>query len=131
MARRPSTAPAPPAPPELLQGTLEVMILRTLARAPAHGYAIARSIESASGGVLTIEEGSLYPALYRLQRRGDLKSSWQTTDTGRRAKVYELTARGRKQLAEQQDLWRRLSGAVSRVLAGGAETPVPTAGGAR
>jgi PadR family transcriptional regulator PadR len=112
--------PPKPSQPELLQGTLEVMVLKTLARAPAHGYAIARHIESASGGVLTIEEGSLYPALYRLARRGDVKSSWRTTDTGRRAKVYELTARGRKQLAEQERLWDRLSGAVTRVLAGGA-----------
>ena len=126
MPRRPTT----PATPELLQGTLEVMILRTLARAPAHGYAVARSIEQASGGVLAIEEGSLYPALYRLQRRGDLKSSWRTSDTGRRAKVYELTTRGRRQLAEQQDLWTRLSGAVSRVLAGDAgRAAVVPAGG--
>lgn len=120
-------APKPPQP-ELLQGTLEVMILRTIARAPAHGYAIARSIELASGGVLSIEEGSLYPALYRMARRGDLKSSWATTDTGRRAKVYELTARGRKQLAEQERLWERLSGAVTRVLAG--PDARPSTGGA-
>ena len=102
---------------ELLQGTLEVMILKTLSRAPAHGYGIARAIEAASGGVLTIEEGSLYPALYRMARRGDLKSTWAVTDTGRRAKFYDLTTRGRKQLTEQERLWDRLSSAVSRVLA--------------
>jgi len=102
--------------PELLQGTLDVMILRTIAREACHGYAIARAIELASGGELGIEEGSLYPALHRLLKRGDLTAKWSVTQTGRRARVYRLNAAGKKRLDEELKLWQRLSGAVSRVL---------------
>lgn len=117
--------PSTTTPPELLQGTLEVMVLRTLARFPSHGYAIARSIELASGKALSIEEGSLYPALYRLEKRGDVESEWGTTENNRRAKFYSLTPRGRARLKEQVALWDTLSSAVSRVLA-----DAPAAGGA-
>ena len=113
-----------PPPPELLQGTLEVMILRTLSRAECHGYAIAREIERLSDNVLAIEEGSLYPALYRMHKRGDLSAEWRTAESGRRAKFYKITPKGRKQLAEQLTLWQRLSGAVDRVL-----TPRPEVAG--
>jgi PadR family transcriptional regulator, regulatory protein PadR len=107
-------------PPDLLQGTLEVMVLRTLSRGSNHGYGIARAIELASGKALAIEEGSLYPALYRLEKRGDLTSEWGTTDANRKAKFYSLTPRGRARLKEQVALWDRLSTAVSRVLSGDA-----------
>ncbi|MBL8757603.1 MAG: PadR family transcriptional regulator [Phycisphaerae bacterium] len=104
--------------PQVLQGTLDAMILATLARAPAHGYAIARSIEHGSGGLLAIEEGSLYPALRRLRQRGDIDAEWQTTATGRRGKVYRLTADGRARLREERRLWAEYSAAVERVLSG-------------
>jgi PadR family transcriptional regulator PadR len=106
-----------PPTPELLQGTLDVMILSVLARAPLHGYAIARDIERRSGRVLQIEEGSLYPALHRMTKRGDLLAEWGQTDTGRRARFYRLSTSGRQRLSEQRSLWDRLSGAVSRVVA--------------
>jgi PadR family transcriptional regulator PadR len=102
--------------PELPPGALELMVLRTLARGSNHGYGIARAIELASGKALSIEEGSLYPALYRLEKRGDLKSEWGITDANRKAKFYSLTPRGRARLKEQTALWERLSTAVSRVL---------------
>ncbi len=102
--------------PELLQGTLEVMVLRTLSRGASHGYAIARTIELLSGKALSIEEGSLYPALYRLEKRGDVESEWGTTDANRRAKFYSLTPRGKGRLKEQMALWEKLSTAVSHVL---------------
>lgn len=108
---------ARPPTPELLQGTLDVMILSVLARAPLHGYAIARDIERRSGRVLQIEEGSLYPALHRMTKRGDLLAEWGQTDTGRRARFYRLSTSGRQRLSEQRSLWDRLSGAVSRVVA--------------
>jgi len=108
----------PTQPPELLQGTLEVMVLRTLSRGPNHGYGIARAIELASGKALAIEEGSLYPALYRLEKRGDLASEWGTSDANRKAKYYSLTPRGRDRLKEQVAVWERLSTAVSNVLSG-------------
>jgi len=104
--------------PQVLQGTLDAMILATLARAPAHGYAIARSIERGSGGLLAIEEGSLYPALRRLRQRGDIDAEWQTTATGRRGKVYRLTGDGRARLREERRLWAEYSAAVERVLSG-------------
>ena len=103
--------------PELLQGTLEVMVLRTLGRGANHGYGIARAIELASGKALTIEEGSLYPALYRLEKRGDLSSAWGTTESNRKAKFYSLTPKGQERLHEQVALWERLSSAVTQVLA--------------
>jgi transcriptional regulator len=102
--------------PELLQGTLDVMILSVVAPRPLHGYAIARQIERASGGELAIEEGSLYPALHRLSKRGDLDADWGETDTGRRARFYTLSRQGHKRLAEQASLWQRVSAAVNNVL---------------
>ncbi len=105
--------------PELLQGTLDVMILSVLKEGPLHGYAIARQIERASGNELTIEEGSLYPALQRLSKRGDLDPYWGTTETGRRARFYTLTLHGERRLVEQAALWSRVSSAVNSVLASG------------
>ncbi|HZW07024.1 MAG TPA: PadR family transcriptional regulator [Phycisphaerales bacterium] len=104
------------ATPELLQGTLDVMILSVLKDGPLHGYAVARRIERASGGELAIEEGSLYPALHRLSKRGDLDAEWGETDTGRRARFYTLSRQGHKRLAEQATLWARVSAAVNSVL---------------
>ncbi|MDP1663318.1 MAG: PadR family transcriptional regulator [Phycisphaerales bacterium] len=105
--------------PELLQGTLDVMVLSVLKAGTLHGYAIARQIERASGGNLTIEEGSLYPALHRLSKRGDLDADWGKTETGRRARFYTLSRQGHKSLFEQASLWQRVSSAVSGVLAAG------------
>jgi len=101
----------------LLHGTLEALILKTLSRGALHGYAIARWIEGRSNDALQIEEGSLYPALYRMEARGWLTSSWGTSDLGRRAKFYALTAKGRGRLAEETRAWRAFAGAVTQVLA--------------
>jgi len=101
---------------ELLHGTLDTLILKTLVGGRLHGYAIARAIEEATDGVIEIEEGSLYPALYRAERKGWLEADWGTSELGRRAKFYKLTARGRKQLAAQTVEWARFASAVSRVL---------------
>jgi len=103
--------------PNLLQGTLDLLILHALRRAPAHGYAIAQTIHLLSDEVLKVEEGSLYPALYRLELDGAISSSWGLSENNRKAKYYEITARGRKLLAAQQDTWGRLSAAVQKVLA--------------
>lgn len=108
-----------PPTPELLQGTLDVMILSVLQGGALHGYAIARLIERSSGGELTIEEGSLYPALHRLSKRGDLDANWGETDTGRRARFYSLSRQGQKRFVEQASLWQRVSTAVDSVLAAG------------
>jgi len=111
------TQAAPSGPtPSLLPGTLELLILSALNSGPRHGYGIARAIEQASGDELLIEEGSLYPALHKLAKRGDCTADWQLTQTGRRARFYRLTASGKKRLAEQRDLWQRFSGAVNRAL---------------
>ncbi len=104
--------------PQVLQGTLDALVLGTLALGPAHGYAIARWIERASGGLLVIEEGSLYPALKRLRRGGQVDCEWQTTATGRRGKVYRLTREGRDRLASERALWAAYRSAVERVLTG-------------
>jgi len=103
---------------ELVQGTLEMLILRTLARGAMHGYAIAVAIESRSEDVLRVEEGSLYPALHRMELAGMLSSEWRTSETNRRAKFYKLTATGRKQLAAQSTNWNRLVLAIARVMEG-------------
>jgi transcriptional regulator len=103
---------------ELVQGTLEMLILRTLARGALHGYAIAVAIESRSEDVLRVEEGSLYPALHRMELAGMLSSEWRTSETNRRAKFYKLTAAGRKQLAAQSTNWNRLVLAIARVMEG-------------
>jgi PadR family transcriptional regulator, regulatory protein PadR len=102
--------------PELLHGTLETLILKTLAAGRRHGYAIARTIEEATDGIVEIEDGSLYPALYRLERRGLVEAEWGTSELGRRAKFYRVTPRGRKQLAAQTADWARFAAAISRVL---------------
>ena len=103
---------------ELVQGTLEMLILRTLARGALHGYAIAVAIESRSEDVLRVEEGSLYPALHRMELAGMLSSEWRTSETNRRAKFYKLTAAGRKQLTAQSTNWNRLVLGIARVMEG-------------
>ena len=103
-------------PGELLQGTLDLLILKALANGSMHGYGVAGWIHESSQDVLRVEEGALYPALHRLELRGLLASEWGTSDNNRRAKYYALTATGRKRLAEETEYWRRMSGAVARVL---------------
>jgi len=105
--------------PDLLQGTLDMLILNTLTRAPLHGYAIAQSIKRRSGDVLTVEEGSLYPALQRLLLRGWVKAQWKTTETNRRARYYTLTATGRRQLGNELSQFEEMIAAIGRTL----ETP--------
>src|SRR5688572_30537974 len=99
-------------PSDLVQGTLDLLILKTLAMEPRHGWGIAKRIQQVSGEVLQVTQGSLYPALHRLEQQGWLKASWVTTDGGRDAKVYSLTAAGRKQLAKELESWDRLSAAI-------------------
>jgi transcriptional regulator len=101
---------------ELLQGTLDLLILRTLACGPAHGHSIAKRIRASSGEVLQVEAGSLYPALHRLEHRGLIASKWDHSDLGKRARFYRLTPAGRRQLASEQSIWEQLSGAIARVL---------------
>jgi PadR family transcriptional regulator, regulatory protein PadR len=107
---------SPVKPPNaLLHGTLDALILKTLERGPRHGYAIARFIEETTGEAVLIEEGSLYPALYRMERRGWVEAEWGTSELGRRAKLYRLTDEGRAQLAAEVETWRRFSAGVSKV----------------
>jgi transcriptional regulator len=101
---------------ELLQGTLDLLILRTLLPGPAHGHTIAKTIEHSSEDVLTVEQGSLYPALHRLIKRGWIAAEDGTSENNRRAKFYRLTAKGRKQLALETGKWDRLAGAIARIL---------------
>ena len=105
---------------DLLQGTLDVLILKTLSWGPRHGYAVARWIHDVSGDVLRVEEGALYPALHRLERRGWIESEWGLSENNRRAKYYQLTALGRQQLGTKATVWAQYAAAVSRVLAVGA-----------
>jgi transcriptional regulator len=100
----------------LPQGTLDLLILRTLALEALHGWAISERVQQLSSDVLQIPQGSLYPALHRLERRGWIKSRWGTSDHNRRAKYYDLTARGRRQLEAGQHAWRRMTAAVASVL---------------
>ena len=102
--------------PELLHGTLDALVLKTLSGGRRHGYAVARAIEGATDGVVAIEEGSLYPALYRMERKGWIEAEWGVSELGRRAKFYRLTARGRRQLMAQTADWSRFAAAISRVL---------------
>ncbi len=102
---------------ELIPGTLDMLILTTLTRAPLHGYAIARSIQRISDDVLTVEEGSLYPALQRLLLQGWVKAEWRRTETNRRARYYTLTAAGRKQLGAEVSQFEQMIAAIRRVLA--------------
>ena len=101
---------------QLLPGTLYMLILRTLSAGPLHGYAISRRIRQCSAEVLDVEEGSLYPALHRLERRGWIKARWAESETGRQAKFYALTTAGRKQLEAEAANWARLSAAINLVL---------------
>jgi PadR family transcriptional regulator, regulatory protein PadR len=101
---------------ELLQGTLDLLILKALATGPMHGYGVAEWIHASSQDVLRVEEGALYPALHRLELRGLLSAEWGMSDNNRRAKYYALTAAGRRQLAQEAEYWRRMSGAVARIL---------------
>jgi len=101
---------------DLPQGTLDLLILRTLALEPQHGWAISERIQQISSEVLLIQQGSLYPALRRLERRGWVKAKWGASENNRRAKFYELTKAGRKQLEVEQDTWKKLAAAVAQVL---------------
>src|SRR5688572_14086061 len=101
---------------DLPQGTLDLLILKALALEPQHGWAISERIQQISSDVLQIQQGSLYPALHRLERRGWIKARWGTSDNNRRAKFYELTRSGRKQLDDQTAAWRKLSLAIGQVL---------------
>ncbi|MGA8531775.1 MAG: PadR family transcriptional regulator [Acidobacteriaceae bacterium] len=106
---------------DLLPGTLDLLILQTLKRAPLHGYGIAQSIKRASEDVLTVEEGSLYPALQRLLLQGWVKAEWKMTETNRRARYYTLTAAGRKQLGQEISKFEQMMAAIGRVLADAGE----------
>lgn len=103
-------------PNALLHGTLDALILKTLAAGPGHGYAIAKSIERTSGESVFVEEGSLYPALYRMERKGWLEAEWGESELGRRAKLYRLTRQGRTQLAAETAAWRQFVTGVSKIL---------------
>lgn len=106
----------PPERLELLQGTLDLLILRTLLPGPAHGHAIAKHIQRTSEDLLQVETGSLYPALHRLEAQGWIAASWELSDKGKRAKFYRLTPRGRKQLVNEQSKWQKFSRAMGLVL---------------
>jgi PadR family transcriptional regulator len=101
---------------DLPQGTLDLLILRTLALGPQHGWAISERVQQVSSDVLQIQQGSLYPALHRLERRGWIKSNWGISDNNRRAKFYELTPAGKKQLTVETESWRKLTVAVTQIL---------------
>ena len=101
---------------ELVQGTLDMLVLKTLVRRPMHGYGIAQSIQEVSEEVLRVEEGSLYPALHRLELDGLVDAEWRPSENNRRAKYYRLTARGRKSLVEEANNWKRLAAAIARVM---------------
>ena len=101
---------------DLPQGTLDLLILRTLSLEPQHGWAISERVQQVSSDVLRIQQGSLYPALHRLERRGWIKAKWGTSENNRRAKYYELTRMGRKQLEAETESWRKIAAAVAQVL---------------
>src|SRR6201984_1527207 len=103
-------------PNDLVQGTLDLLILKTISHEPKHGWAIAKRIRQISGEVLQVQQGSLYPALHRLEQKAWIKSKWAETETGRKAKFYSLTAAGRAQLAAETENWNRLSGAINLVV---------------
>jgi PadR family transcriptional regulator PadR len=102
--------------PDALQGTLDLLVLKILSRGPHHGYGIAADIQSISGDILRVEEGSLYPALHRMEHLSWIRAEWQVTANNRRARVYRLTREGEKQLAEQLEKWARLTRGVTKVL---------------
>ncbi|HUB77586.1 MAG TPA: PadR family transcriptional regulator [Bryobacteraceae bacterium] len=101
---------------DLLQGTVDLLILRTLQAAPLHGWAISERIQQISEDVLRLNQGSLYPALHRLEHQGAIKAEWGVSELGRRARFYKLTAAGRKQLEAETSAWTRMAGAIGRVL---------------
>lgn len=101
---------------DFLKGTLDLMVLKTLSWGPSHGYGIARWIEQCTSDVLQVEEGSLYPALHKLEEKGLITAEWGISEYNRRAKFYRLTAAGKKQLAASHDYWARFAGAVAKVL---------------
>jgi len=103
--------------PDLLQGTLDLLILRTISLEPMHGFAIAKRIEQVSEDALRVEHGSLYPALYRLEEQGFVSTEWGVTENNRKAKYYKLTRKGHRQLGTELDNWRRLSLGIERVIA--------------
>ncbi len=107
---------APPLDADLLQGTLDMLILQSLVLGPAHGHTVAHAIERRSDDVLQVEHGSLYPALHRLEDRGWIASAWGTSENNRKARFYRLTRAGRKQLAQQTGRWDELVRAINRVL---------------
>ena len=104
---------------DLLQGTLDMLILKTLALGPMHGWGVSQRIQQISSGVLNINQGSLYPALYRLEDQGWIEAEWGSSDNNRQAKYYKLTRAGRKQLDEETANWQRLSAAIEQVLQAG------------
>lgn len=101
---------------DVLQGTLDLLVLKTLQAGPMHGYGIASHIERISNELLRVEEGSLYPALHRMEQDGWIRAAWKASETGRQAKFYRLTRSGRAQLAKEQDRWQNLSTGVGRLL---------------
>jgi transcriptional regulator len=103
-------------PNDLVQGTLDLLILKTISLEPKHGWAIAKRIQQMSGEVLQVQQGSLYPALHRLEQQGWIKASWEESETGRNAKFYSLTRAGRTQLAKELANWSRLSLAINQVV---------------
>ena len=108
-----------PAKADVLQGTLDLMVLQTLdSLGPLHGYAIAARLEQVSGGALQLNMGTLYPALMRLEQRGQLRGNWGTTETNRNARFYALTPAGRRQLARERDAWNRMAGIIHTLLHG-------------
>jgi transcriptional regulator len=120
MKQRADMSPKPSAKTDVLQGTLDLMVLQTLdSMGPLHGYAIASRLEQASSGALQLNMGTLYPALMRLEQRGLVKGKWGTTDTNRKARYYELTAAGRRQLAREKQAWDQMAGIIHGLLHGG------------
>lgn len=105
-----------PRPAPLLQGTLDLIVLQLLQAEPTNGYDLSLRIQAISRDVLNVNAGSLYPALYRLEEKGFIRAEWEETDNGRRAKVYSVTASGRRQLAEHRDTWARFSAALAAIL---------------
>jgi transcriptional regulator len=101
---------------DLLQGTLDLLILKTLELEPMHGWGITQRIQQVSESVLQVNQGSLYPALHRLEERGWIRATWKTSENNRQAKYYELTAQGKRQLVHEKQNWLRLSGAMARIV---------------